>query len=228
MDDHKLVSILLLKTMRKYLIHLYLILTTILLIGATTTVNQKWIRVKWVSDGDTVVLSDDRHVRYIGINAPEIAHDNQKAEAFGYAAKKYNQSLVLSKKVRLEFDKETHDRYGRLLAYIFLADGTFINKKMIEKGYAYVLHLRPNLKYDGVLLKAQRDAMSAKKGMWRNLNDKEHKVYVGSKRSKRFHLKTCSYGKRIKRKNRVLFTKKWDAFWNGFSPCKQCMGGLGL
>ena len=228
MDDHKLVSILLLKTMRKYLLHLYLILTTILLIGATTTVNQKWIRVKWVSDGDTIVLSDDRHVRYIGINAPEIAHDNQKAEAFGYAAKKYNQSLVLSKKVRLEFDKETHDRYGRLLAYIFLADGTFINKKMIEKGYAYVLHLRPNLKYDGVLLKAQRDAMSAKKGMWRNLNDKEHKVYVGSKRSKRFHLKTCSYGKRIKRKNRVLFTKKWDAFWNGFSPCKQCMGGLGL
>ena len=228
MDDNKLVSILLLKTMRKYLLHLYLILTTILLIGATTTVNQKWIRVKWVSDGDTIVLSDDRHVRYIGINAPEIAHDNHKAEAFGYVAKKYNQSLVLSKKVRLEFDKETHDRYGRLLAYIFLADGTFINKKMIEKGYAYVLHLRPNLKYDGVLLKAQRDAMSAKKGMWRNWNDKEHKVYVGSKRSKRFHLKTCSYGKRIKRKNRVLFTKKWDAFWNGFSPCKQCMGGLGL
>ena len=228
MDDNKLVSILLLKTMRKYLLHLYLILATILLIGATTTVNQKWIRVKWVSDGDTIVLSDDRHVRYIGINAPEIAHDNQKAEAFGYAAEKYNQSLILSKKVRLEFDKETHDRYGRLLAYIFLADGTFINKKMIEKGYAYVLHLRPNLKYDGVLLKAQRGAMSAKKGMWRNLNDKEHKVYVGSKRSKRFHLKTCSYGKRIKRKNRVLFTKKWDAFWNGFSPCKQCMGGLGL
>ena len=214
--------------MRKYLLHLCLILSTSLLTGATTTVNQKWISVKWASDGDTIVLCDGRHVRYIGINAPEIAHDNHKAEAFGYAAKKYNKSLVLSKKVRLEFDKETHDRYGRLLAYIFLADGTFINKKMIEKGYAYVLHLRPNLKYDGVLLKAQRDAMSAKKGMWRNLNDKEHKVYVGSKRSKRFHLKTCSYGKRIKRKNRVLFTKKWDAFWNGFSPCKQCMGGLGL
>ena len=213
--------------LRKYLRYLCLILLSVLLIGAAP-VKHQWIRVKWVSDGDTIVLSDDRHVRYIGINAPEIAHDNQKTEAFGYAAKQYNQSLVLSKKVRLEFDKETHDRYGRLLAYIFLADGTFINKKMIEKGYAYVLHLRPNLKYDGVLLKAQRDAMSAKKGMWRNLNDKEHKVYVGSKRSKRFHLKTCSYGKRIKRKNRVLFTKKWDAFWNGFSPCKQCMGGLGL
>jgi micrococcal nuclease len=210
--------------MRKYLLHLCLILSSALLIGATA-VEQKWISVKWVSDGDTIVLSDGRHVRYIGINAPEIAHDNHKAEAFGYAAKKYNESLVRLKNVRLEFDKEKYDRYGRLLAYIFLLDGTFINKKMIEKGYAYVLHRRPNVKYDGVLLKAQRDAMSAKQGMWRNWNTKEGKEYVGSKRSKRFHLKTCPCGKRIEKRNRILFTRKWDAFWSGFAPCKQCMAG---
>ena len=80
--------------MRKHLLHLCLILSTILLIAATTAVNQKWISVKWVNDGDTIVLSDGQHVRYIGINAPEIAHDNHKAEAFGYAAKKYNQSII--------------------------------------------------------------------------------------------------------------------------------------
>jgi micrococcal nuclease len=211
--------------MRKYLLHLCLILSTVLVIGATPAVNQKCISVKWVNDGDTIVLSNGQHVRYIGINAPEIAHDNHKAEAFGYAAKKYNQSLVLSKKVRLEFDKEKHDHYGRLLAYIFLLDGTLINKKMIEKGYAYVLHLRPNVKYDGVLLKAQRDAMSAKQGMWRNWNEQEGKEYVGSKRSKRFHLKSCPYGKNIEKRNRVFFTRKWDAFWSGFAPCKRCMRG---
>lgn len=71
------------------------------MIGATTAVNQKWISVKWVNDGDTIVLSDLQHVRYIGINSPEIAHDRHKAEAFGYAAKKYNQSRVQSKKIRL-------------------------------------------------------------------------------------------------------------------------------
>lgn len=209
--------------MRKFLLYFCLILSAGLLISATSSVNQRWFSVKWVSDGDTIVLSDGRHVRYIGINAPEIAHDNHKAEAYGCAAKKYNQSLVLSKKVRLEFDKEKHDRYGRLLAYIFLSDGTFINKRMIEKGYAYVLHLSPNVKYDGVLLKTQRDAMSAKMGMWHNWNEKEHTVYVGSKKSKRFHLKTCAYAKRIKRGNTVFFTRKWDAFWSGFAPCKQCM-----
>lgn len=208
--------------MRKYLLHLYLILSSVLLISASA-VEQKWISVKWVSDGDTIVLSDGRHVRYIGINAPEIAHDNQKAEAFGYAAKKYNQSLVRSKKVRLEFDKEKHDRYGRLLAYIFLLDGTFINKEMIEKGYAYALPRKPNVKYHTMLLQTQRDAMSAKQGMWRNWNDKEGEEYLGNERSKRFHLKTCPYGKRIKKRNRVFFTRKWDAFWSGFAPCKRCM-----
>ena len=210
--------------MRKYLLHLYLILSSALLISASA-VEQKWISVKWVSDGDTIVLGDGRHVRYIGINAPEIAHDNQKAEAFGYTAKKYNQSLVRSKKVRLEFDKEKYDRYGRLLAYIFLLDGTFINKEMIEKGYAYALLRKPNVKYDRMLLQTQRDAMSAKKGMWRNLNDKEGEEYLGSERSKRFHLRTCPYGKRIKKRNRVFFAIKWDAFWSGYAPCKRCMRG---
>lgn len=211
--------------MRKHLLRLCLILSTILLIGASTAVNQKWISVKWVNDGDTIVLSDGQHVRYIGINAPEIAHDNHKAEAFGYAAKKYNQSRVQSKKVRLELDKEKYDRYGRLLAYIYLLDGTFINKEMIEKGYAYLLPRSPNVKYEKTLLQTQREAMSAKQGMWHNWNEQEVEEYLGSKISKRFHLKTCSYGKRIEKRNRVFFRKKWDAFWSGFAPCKRCMRG---
>ena len=209
---------------RKYLLHLCIILSSLLLIGATAA-KQKWISVKWVSDGDTIVLSDGRHVRYIGINAPEIAHDNHKAEAFGYAAKKYNQSIVQSKKVRLEFDKEKYDRYGRLLAYIYLLDGTFINKEMIEKGYGYALPRKPNVKYEKMLLQTQRDAMSAKQGMWRNWNELEGEEYLGNGRSKRFHLKTCPYGKRIEKRNRVFFTRKWDAFWSGFAPCKRCMRG---
>jgi len=211
--------------MQKFYLHICLIFSTVLLISATNTVNQKWISVKWVNDGDTIVLSDGRHVRYIGINAPEIAHENLKAEAFGYAAKKYNQSIVQSKKVRLEFDKEKYDRYGRLLAYIYLSDGTFINKEMIEKGFAYLLPRSPNIKYEKMLLQTQRDSMSTKQGMWHNWNEQEGERYLGSKISKRFHLITCSYGKRIKKRNRVFFARKWDAFWYGFAPCKRCIRG---
>ena len=209
--------------LRKYLRYLCLILLSVLLIGAAP-VKHQWIRVKWVSDGDTIVLADGRHVRYIGINAPEIAHDNCKAEPFGYAAKKYNQYLVGSKKVRLEFDKERHDRYGRLLAYIFLADGTFVNKTMIEKGYAYVLPRNPNVKYERLLLQSQRDAMSKNRGMWQNWKEKEGE-YVGNKFSRRFHSKTCLYGKKIKKRNRIIFKREWDAFWSGFAPGKRCLAG---
>lgn len=208
---------------RKRGLYFLVILLSVRLFSETAFV-QEWIEVKRVNDGDTIVLQDGRHVRYIGINAPEIAHRDHKAEAFGYAAKKYNQSLLRSKKIRMEFDKEKYDRYGRLLAYIFLLDGTFINKKMIEKGYAYALFRHPNVKYDRMLLQAQRDAMSAKHGLWRRWNDSAGQEYLGNERSKRFHLNTCSYGKRIKERNRVLFTRKWDAFWSGYAPCKRCMG----
>lgn len=208
---------------RKYLIYSYVILLAILLSGRASLAKE-WFNVKWVDDGDTIMLTDGRHVRYIGINAPEIAHDHHKAEPFGYAAKKYNQSILQLKKVRLEFDKEKYDRYGRSLAYIFLQNGTFVNQAMVEQGYAYVLPRRPNLKYDRVLLQAQRNAMSAKRGIWLNWKEKEGEVW-GNKKSRRFHLKTCPYGKKIKRQNRILFTGSRDAFWAGFAPCKRCLPG---
>jgi hypothetical protein len=67
---------------------------------------EKYDQVGWVIDGDTIVLADGRKVRYIGINAPEIEHDDQKAEPFGNEAKSFNQGLVYRKNIRLEFDRE--------------------------------------------------------------------------------------------------------------------------
>ena len=180
--------------------------------------------VKRINDGDTIVLADGRYIRYIGINAPEIAHENKKAEPLGYAAKKYNKKLVLSKLVRLEFDKKTYDCYGRTLAYVFLNNGVFVNKLMIEKGYAYCLSGRPNTKYDRRLLQAQRNAMSAKRGIWCNWKEKQVR-YWGNRRSKRFHDTTCAFGKKIDRENKIVFINTWAAFWAGYAPCKKCMPG---
>ncbi len=210
--------------MRRYLFYLFVFFLTIFLSGFLSgrpLLAHEWFHVKWVNDGDTIVLADGRHVRYIGINAPEIDHENKKAEFFGYDAKKYNKTLVLSKIVRLEFDKETHDRYGRTLAYVFLSNGVFVNNVMIEQGYAYCLSRRPNIKYDQVLLQSQRDAMSAKRGIWSNWKEKKGR-YWGNRRSKRFHYTTCAFGKRIARGNRIVFLRMWDAFWAGYAPCKKC------
>jgi endonuclease YncB( thermonuclease family) len=188
------------------------------------TCAQETMKVSRVSDGDSVVLIDGRRVRYIGINAPEIGHESKKAELFGHEAKAYNNALVASKTIRLQFGKERYDRFGRLLAYAFLSDGTFINKAMIERGYAYFLPRKPNIKYNTVLLYTQRDAMSAKRGMWRELIEEEG-GYWGNRRSLRFHDRTCPFGKKIGPANRVFFKSKWDAFWAGFAPGKKCMAG---
>lgn len=207
--------------MQKHIFYSYVVFLYVLLSGWPTFAHE-WFNVKWVNDGDTVVLADGRNVRYIGINAPEIYHGIQKAEPYGYKAKNYNNKMVLSKMIRLEFDKERYDQYGRLLAYIFLKDGKFVNKAMIEQGYAYLLPRRPNVRYNNVLLQSQRNAMSAKQGIWRNWKEKES-GYLGSRRSKRFHYQTCPFGKRIGKTNKIFFSSKWDAFWAGFAPCKRCM-----
>ena len=183
---------------------------------------QTWYTVKWVNDGDTIVLTNGWRVRYIGTDAPEIDHENQKAQPYGYKARSFNKKLVLSQKVVLEFDEERHDRYGRLLAYIFLADGSFLNSRILENGLAFYLHRRPNVKYEKLLLKAQQRAMKAQKGLWHNWKE-EKGEYIGNQRSRRFHLVTCPNAKNIRWKNRTRFSTKWDAFHAGYAPAKKCI-----
>jgi endonuclease YncB( thermonuclease family) len=179
-------------------------------------------RVKWVVDGDTIVLAEGVKVRYIGINAPELARDDHVEEPFGKEAKRFNSRLVNKKKVRLELDIEPNDRYQRRLAYVFLKDGTFVNAAMLSKGYAYLLYLKPNVKYVDRLLAAQREAMTEKRGIWFDWRE-QNATYIGNKRSRRFHLATCSSGKRIKPRNRIVFKKQWAAYWEGYAPGGRCM-----
>ncbi|MDY6986731.1 MAG: thermonuclease family protein [Thermodesulfobacteriota bacterium] len=186
-----------------------------------TTWASEWKRVTWVDDGDTVVLSDGVRVRYIGVNAPEVAHEGRPAERFGPEARAFNGKLVFQKKVRLELDREEQDQYNRLLAYVFLEDGTFVNAELVRGGYAYCLFQRPNTKYDGQLLGLQKEAMKKRAGLWQGFVDQEG-PYVGNRHSKRFHGASCPFGKKISPKNRIFLKTRHDAFWKGFSPCKRC------
>jgi micrococcal nuclease len=189
------------------------------LLGAET-----WFSVRRVSDGDTLVLASGERVRYNGINAPEIAHEDlgMAAEPYGYAAKKLNIKLVKAKRIRLEFDVERRDHYGRLLAYVFLPEGVFVNAELVAGGYAYYLPGSVNKKYGKLLLESQRLAMSNRKGLWRDLMAHQQR-YIGNRRSKRFHTRACPFGKKIRKRNRVSFANAWDAFWAGYAPAKRCL-----
>ena len=183
----------------------------------------EWARVKWINDGDTIILSDSRRVRYIGINTPEIAHPEKgkAGEPYANQALQHNKRLVYRKQVRLEFDREKHDHYGRLLAYVFLPDDTFVNAELLRVGLGYALPKKPNERHWKILLKAQREAMTAGKGIWKRWRKSGEKV-VGNRRSKRFHELGCPSADQIHPKNRVAFRSAWDAYWAGYAPAKTC------
>lgn len=123
-------------------------------------------KVKQVYDGDTIQLEDDRKIRFLGINAPEIAHYGKPAEMGGEAAKEWLKNKLQHSKVRLEFDEEQSDHYGRTLAYVFSEDQENINVQLVAAGLATVNIYPPNFRYANQLETAEIQAERAKLGLW--------------------------------------------------------------
>jgi micrococcal nuclease len=74
---------------------------------------------------------------------------------------------VEGKRVSLEFDVERYDRYGRLLAYVYLKDGTFVNARIVQEGYASLMTYPPNVKYADMFLKLYQQARQDRRGLWK-------------------------------------------------------------
>ena len=179
-------------------------------------------RVKYVYDGDTVLLDPHQKVRYLGVNAPEVDHAGEASAFMARDAWQFNRRKVEGIQVRLEFDSERQDRYGRLLAYVFLKNGKMVNALLVRKGLAYVFFHGRNMKYRDLLLGCQREAMDERLGIWSRPADGKEKFYLGNRASSRFHAPGCPFGRKISKKNRVRFKTRRDAFWQGYSPCKKC------
>ena len=122
--------------------------------------------VKRVVDGDTVVLASGERVRYIGVDTPELHHPRKPVGFYAREAKEFNRRLIEGKTARLEFDVEHYDKYGRLLAYVYLSDGTFVNAELLRQGYAQLLTIPPNVKYVDLFKKLQQEAREANRGLW--------------------------------------------------------------
>lgn len=124
-----------------------------------------------VSDGDTFWCTDIQgnriKIRLIGIDAPEPRnYFKKKEQPFGKEASKYAKNLLLHKKVRLEFDVDSLDQFGRTLAYAYLLDNTFVNEKIIKDGYAVLMTIAPNIKYEHRFIQAQKYARNNELGLW--------------------------------------------------------------
>lgn len=122
-----------------------------------------------VVDGDTIhvrIGARLESVRYIGVNTPEVHHPTRGEEAGGREATAVNRQLVAGKQVRLELDVQGRDRYGRMLAYVWIGD-VMINAELVRLGYAQVMTIPPNVRHQALFVKLQRDARDADRGLWR-------------------------------------------------------------
>ncbi len=141
-------------------------------------------RVKRVVDGDTLLLTNGERVRLIGVDTPEV-HESKKLyrdaqrtgrdiktiKALGKRASAFTKSLVDMKEVRLEFDQANahighRDKYGRILAYVYLKDGIFVNAEIVRQGYRFA-YTRFPFKYMEEFRRYEREAREDKRGLWR-------------------------------------------------------------
>ncbi|OFY43234.1 MAG: hypothetical protein A2X18_09315 [Bacteroidetes bacterium GWF2_40_14] len=140
--------------------------------NASSVSGKIYLKVTRVIDGDTFVIlnndGSDEKVRLTGVNAPESRNTGKKKkEEFGIESKAFLTKFLTEKKVRLEFDVQKNDRYGRTLAYVYLEDGTFLNEYLVKEGYAQVSTFPPNVKYKDTFIAAQRYAREKKTGLWK-------------------------------------------------------------
>jgi micrococcal nuclease len=128
-------------------------------------------RVSSVHDADTLTVrlsSGVEKVRLIGIDSPELEDERPEYRTFGFAARDYARSRVDGATVTLAVDSKqsNRDKYGRLLRYVILGDGTNLNEELVRKGYAKVYE-RFSFDMKSEFKKAEAEAKRESLGLWR-------------------------------------------------------------
>lgn len=169
--------------------------------------------IKKVYDGDTVLLSDGRKIRLLGINTPEIEHFDKVGQAGGEAARQWLKQQLLNTRVRLEFDQQKHDKYQRYLAHLFTKQGEHINLQLVRRGYASINIYPPNLIYVTKLLKAEQAAEAERLGIWSYPEYTPKQGDEINKRNKQGWQRIVGRVLRIKRTAKNTYLKLGDNFY---------------
>ena len=130
------------------------------------------VRVAYITDGDTIYVhpedgSAGRKVRLIGVDTPEVEHEDE-AECFGEEAAVFTSAQLLGRLAWLTFDSDCIDPYDRTLAYLIRDTGEsgFFNRVLARQGYASALAIEPNTSYEEEIDADERAAQREKLGIW--------------------------------------------------------------
>ena len=198
---------------------------------------QQWRSCTGVVDGDTIVLDGNETIRLIGIDVPELNDQRSPMRQFAEDSRNFLKKEIEGKRIRLEFDKEAKDLYGRTLAYVYLDNGTFINAKLIQEGYAFA-YVKYQFKYMKDFVQYEMEARDNWRGFWHGGREKpfvvEEKqptvapranlyqqsqdttVYI-TRTGKKYHFGNC----RSLSKSKIPVGLK-EAVNRGYTPCSVC------
>jgi micrococcal nuclease len=118
-----------------------------------------------IIDGDTIELDGGERVRLIGVDTPEMNDARGVVHYYAREAFQFTTQILQRKVVRLEFDLDRKDKYGRTLAYVFLSDGTFVNAEIIRQGHGFA-YTRFPFKYLEEFRALERNARERGVGLW--------------------------------------------------------------
>jgi len=126
------------------------------------------VSYQYIYDGDTILLKDGRKIRLIGINTPEIARKGKASQPYAKKAKEQLRKILsASEYLYLSYDEHKKDKYQRTLAYIYLADGTDVQAKMLSSGLAISIVIPPNEKNLVCYRLLEQKARNKYKGIWK-------------------------------------------------------------
>ena len=182
----------------------------------------EWVLVTEAVDGDTISVGRgwrSTTVRLIGVDTPETVHPEKPVEFLGPGASEFTKKQLEGKKVYLEFEPSNYyDKYGRLLAYVVIQDGTLFNVELIKQGYARVIAPSPFHRYKE-FRSYEQEARVKGLGLWA-AKDICREI-IGNRLSKIYRLPgDAGYG-RIKEENRVYFDTEEGAIKAGYRRAKR-------
>src|SRR4030042_1084522 len=152
--------------LRWYMKPFLLLLVASLVLSSIVTAQDFYLCTR-VIDGDTIAVEKNgkkEKVRLIGVDTPETVHPSKPVEYFGKEASEFTRKNVEGKRVNLEYDWQSRDKYGRLLAYVYIEDGTFLNAEIIRQGYGFA-YTRYPFKYLEEFRRFEREARETPRGL---------------------------------------------------------------
>lgn len=126
------------------------------------------VQVRYVNDGDTLVLANNRKIRLIGINSPEAQQDGRPAQALAIEARDRLRRLLFEQgnKAHLVYGADDRDRHGRYLAHLWLANGRNLSAEMLREGLGWAVAIPPNTRFLECYLESEQSARAAARGVW--------------------------------------------------------------